>query len=232
MKKNDKKAFTLAEALLTITIIGITTALMMRGISRVNPDKEKILFVKTFHAIEHVVANTINDPSRYDQNVYTDADFEGLGLTAEEIEKEKKNLHTDFSHAPLEDAIATVNGKTVKTCVKATSGGCLRQDTAVCYFLADGLNTSGTVNCENQNGVQIKTTTGVCLNHLFYQKVDNEYTWAFRIDPLCGKVSDGYEVLVYKDGKMTVPEKPLLTTTNKDNQKTAYAWMQSQTQVK
>ena len=45
MKNKDKSfAFTLAEALLTITIIGVTMALMMRGINRVNPDKDKIMF--------------------------------------------------------------------------------------------------------------------------------------------------------------------------------------------
>ena len=44
--KKHSFAFTLAEALLTITIIGITMTLMMRGINRISPDKEKILFIK------------------------------------------------------------------------------------------------------------------------------------------------------------------------------------------
>ena len=39
-----KIAFTLAETLMTLVIIGVVMALMLRSISRVNPDKDKILF--------------------------------------------------------------------------------------------------------------------------------------------------------------------------------------------
>ena len=51
--KKEKNAFTLAETLLTIMIIGILVALMLRAINRVNPDKDKVLFLKAYHAIRN-----------------------------------------------------------------------------------------------------------------------------------------------------------------------------------
>ena len=229
MKDNKKKfAFTLAEALLTITIIGVTTALMMRAINRVNPDKEKILFVKTYHAIEQVIANTINDPGRYDQNFYSDDslleefDTNSDGeLDETEIAEKNKLIHNDFTNAPLDDAIAIVAGKEIKN---------LTKDNAICYFIADGLNYTGELNCDNNNTVNLKTTTGVCLRGLY--GFGTEYS-NIGIDPSenCEKSDKSYEVLIYKDGKLTVPETPK-DDSRKTRQATAYNWMQSQTQVK
>ncbi len=83
MKNNDKSfAFTLAETLLTLTIAGVLMALMLRAINRVNPDKEKFCFLKTYHALEAVMADTINDPTKYSPNYYTDNEMNQM--TAEE----------------------------------------------------------------------------------------------------------------------------------------------------
>ena len=71
MNKDVKKAaFTMAETLLTLAIIGVVMALMLRAINRVNPNKNKVLFLKSYHAIETVIADIINDSTKYDQ--YTD----------------------------------------------------------------------------------------------------------------------------------------------------------------
>ena len=79
MKNNDKSfAFTLAETLLTLTIAGVLMALMLRAINRVNPDKEKILFLKTYHTLEAIMANTMNDPTKYSPNYYSDNEMKQM----------------------------------------------------------------------------------------------------------------------------------------------------------
>ena len=90
---NEKRAFTLAETLITITIIGVVMALMLRAINRVNPDKDKIQFIKTYHALESVIADVINDPKKYDQSFYTDQEI--ADMTAD-------SLHIDFRYKPYE----------------------------------------------------------------------------------------------------------------------------------
>ena len=75
-KINFKDGFTLAETLITIMIIGIMVALMLRTINRVNPDKDKLLFLKTYHAIETVVANVINDPTKYNPTYLVPLNFQ------------------------------------------------------------------------------------------------------------------------------------------------------------
>jgi len=227
MRKKDKSlAFTLAEALLTITIIGVTVALMMRSINRVSPDKEKILFIKTYHAIEQVIANTINDPTKYDPNYYDEA------LLSEMSDDEKKDLRSDFAHKPLETAKVHINDKELKGCDKKTNSGddCLHSENAMCYFLADGLNTIGDVNCQNNDNMNFKTSTGVCFYDWVGMKPATNDSMAYndpKISPTCDE-NNKYVINVYADGKVTVPS----THTTIKNQSTAYNWMNDQTNIK
>ncbi len=232
MKNNDKSfAFTLAETLLTLTIAGVLMALMLRAINRVNPDKEKILFLKTYHALEAIMANTMNDPTKYSPNYYTDNEMNQM--TAEE----KSSLHLDFRYTPLPSAKVTFikDGQQKTACPKVTKGdgtvdaqGCdveLTQDNAMCYFIADQLNTVGDINCEEEHVLNMKTTQGVCLKNLV--GVTDEGFNDPVIDPLCN--GQGYVYHIYHDGKMTVPE----TNVNiGERQKKAYDWMNDQTTVK
>ena len=64
-----KKAFTLAEALIALMIIGVIVALLLRTLNRVTPNKEKVMYLKAYHTLEQVVSDVINDPSKYDQEV-------------------------------------------------------------------------------------------------------------------------------------------------------------------
>jgi len=227
MNKQEKSyAFTLAEALLTISIIGITMALMLRGINRINPDKEKILFIKTYHAIEYAVANIINDHTKYNPNTYSETDLEELS------EEEQNDLSLNFSHRPLKNATAIIDGKKIQTCIKQQGGTCISQENALCYFLAEKLNAVGEVNCDTTH-TNIKTTTGVCLRNLGKQFDDNLGTFYINIEPQCD--NKGYEVIVFNDGKMTVPQEPINEKADEDTkarQEKAYNWMHSQTQVK
>lgn len=204
---NKKAAFTLAETLLTLAIIGVVMALMLRAINRVNPDKNKILFLKSYHAVETVVADVINDGTKYDQN--TDS-------------------NSDFSSVPLSTAKASyINaGSQVTVC----SQGCNKtftQAKALCYFLADQINTIGDVNCDNSTKMNFRTTNGACF--WGWQAVGSNGSIEAIIDPTCSDDKKaGYAVKVFKDGKMTVPQ----TSTLVDDQASAYAWMQDQTQIK
>lgn len=208
MNKDVKKAaFTMAETLLTLAIIGVVMALMLRAINRVNPDKNKVLFLKSYHAIETVIADIINDSTKYDQ--YTDE-------------------NADFSAKPLSTAKASYinKGSEVTVC----EDGCdkkFTQPKAVCYFLADQINTIGEVNCDNDTTMNFKTSIGACF--WGWQNVDSNGTLEAIVDPTCSDdKKNGYVVKLFKDGKMTVPE----TSTKVNDQATAYEWMQNQTQVK
>lgn len=205
-EKAIKFAFTMAETLITMTIIGVLMALMLRAINRVNPDKDKILFLKSYHAVETVVGNVINDATKYDQN--TDS-------------------NSDFSSLPLPTAKATINGATYctnqfqETTEDTCSNKIITASNALCYFLADQINFVGGLNCRNNTGVNFKSTSGVC----FYDWVGSG-TRTGRVDPNCEK--KGYAITVYNDGRVTIPSSASGTT----DQAAAYRWINDQTQIK
>lgn len=215
---NMKKAFTMAETLLTIMIIGVLMALMLRTINRVNPDKDKLLFLKSYHAAENAIANTINDASKYDPTYYTEAQRATL-----------TDGHLDFRYAPYPTAIVTY---TTSTGAQATKSP-VTLSTAVCYFMADQMNTIGAVNCENNGGIDVgeagtvagvnfRTSNGVCFNN-WSGYSGNSHTG--KIDTDCD--GTGIDVTVFYDGKMTVPPGTAGTDQNK-----AYNWLQKQAEIK
>lgn len=245
---NEKRAFTLAETLITITIIGVVMALMLRAINRVNPDKDKILFVKTYHALEAVIADVINDPKKYDQSFYTDEELADMDASS---------IHIDFRYAPYNTAKVTYidsSGKEQTKGVDAATGTgtALTKDNAICYFIADQLNTIGPINCENNNGITIngkmekyinmRLSNGACLSSL--HGVTNDGFLNFGIVPTCsvGDISEDnkrsetlYTVHLYKDGKMTVPDYTACEAMNPGwcpkNQDKAFGWMQNQAEL-
>ena len=127
-----KKAFTLAEALIALMIIGVIAALILRTLNRVTPDKEKVMYIKAYHTLEQVVADTINDPSKYDQEI-------GAASAA------------DFSQAPLDLWGTSISG----------ASGCnsVGQSNALCCFMADKVNIIGTGNCSANDN--FTTTNGI-----------------------------------------------------------------------
>lgn len=219
MNKNSirKVAFTLAETLITITIIGIIMALMLRSISRVNPDKDKILFVKSYHTLESAVSNVINDGTKYDQNT---------------------DQNADFSQLPLSTALARINGTNYCTMyyVNPASGesgavcdsSVMDQGNSLCYFLAEQINFIGNFDCQSGSDVvNFVTTNGVCFVGWGGYSGDSH---TGRIVTQCqGRTpqNEGYQVKVYKEGKMTVP-----SGAEGSLQADAYRWIQDQTQIK
>lgn len=232
-KNMRSRAFTLAESLITIMIIGVLMALMLRAINRVNPDKDKLLFVKAYHAAESVIADVISDPTKFDQAYYTDKQ------RTQEI-ADGNPMHSDFRDTPYETARVTYingSGNAVEKGKKADgTGTALTQDNAICYFMADQINTIGEVNCENNSGISIggtkiagvnfRSSIGACFLNLY--DVDSKGFKSGVIDPTCTGVANGYVFNVYSDGKMSVPA----TATGVSNQAKAFNWMNNQSQLK
>lgn len=204
---NSKKAFTLAETLITLAIIGVVMALMLRAINRVNPDKEKILFLKAYHGVEAVIAEAINDPTYYDQSYYTDqqrADYINDGGT----------LHMDFRDDPFANASVVVAGA-------ETTG--LTKSNAICYFLATGMNTIGDVNCTDTTKDNFRTTNGVCFSG-WIGALDNDKYKDGTIKPTCDS-GRTITVRVFRDGKITVP------SAGGTLQSSAIEWLKNQTDL-
>ena len=59
------KAFTLAEVLIVISIIGVLATVMLSAISKMAPDKEKMRFKKAYSTIERTVGELVNDEDLY-----------------------------------------------------------------------------------------------------------------------------------------------------------------------
>ena len=107
-----KTGFTLAEALIAMAIIGVVMALLLRALNRAQPDKEKMMYSKSYHTLETVVYETINDYTKYDQDIYADE-------------------HADFSQDPLE-----INGEQAYVEIKGTKYN-VTKDNALCYYAAE-----------------------------------------------------------------------------------------------
>lgn len=70
MTETGKKllAITLAEVLITVVIVGLSAALLIKTVNKARPDKEKVAYVKAFNTTRLAVHNILNDPSKYDQD--------------------------------------------------------------------------------------------------------------------------------------------------------------------
>ena len=62
------KAFTLAETLIVISIIGILATVMLSVMSKMSPDKEKMMFKKAYQTVERTVGELVNDEELYPYN--------------------------------------------------------------------------------------------------------------------------------------------------------------------
>lgn len=60
-----KKAFTLAETLVVLAIIGVLAAILLKAVKDLQPDREKIMFKKAYQLTERVVGELVNDESIY-----------------------------------------------------------------------------------------------------------------------------------------------------------------------
>ena len=60
-----KQAFTLAEILISLTVIAVLSAILIGSLSGVQPDRPKIMFKKAYQITERVVGELVNDETIY-----------------------------------------------------------------------------------------------------------------------------------------------------------------------
>lgn len=221
LNKIIKSAFTMSEVLLTLIILGIIAVFMLKSISRINPDKDRVVFIRSFHAIEKAAGEAANDSSFYD----TDS-AEG----------------SDFTSTPLPNARVYIDdgatGGTTYCPSQSPYSNCnktLTVKNAPCYFIAERLNIVGSVNCSSTASIDTKNFqmgNGACI----YGLSGRTTTLDFVISPSCEGVEKGYAVTLYPSGNLTVPEATSTYSskfTKKEiQQKRAYQWMKEQTDVK
>lgn len=59
------KAFTLAEVMITMAILGILASVLLPAVSKVRPNENKALFKKAYYVAERVVGELVNDDKLY-----------------------------------------------------------------------------------------------------------------------------------------------------------------------
>ena len=218
---NKHNAFTLAEVILVMLILGIVLSILVRTIIRVDPDKDKYLFLKSYNAVEAVVSESINDPLKYDQNIYTKA----------QLDSWPGEKHFDLSNTPLDTTqVKYIDDGVQKTaCVKMTDGcnKAITQANALCYYLAEHINTIGAVNCDTNADLNFRTSTGVCFRK--WQTNTTSGDFEAVIDPSCSGLNSGYAVKIRKRGSVTVPRTTQYTGIPQDKQEKAYNWMKNPT---
>lgn len=61
----NNKAFTLAEVMITMAILGILASVLLPAVSKVRPNENKALFKKAYYVAERMVSELVNDESLY-----------------------------------------------------------------------------------------------------------------------------------------------------------------------
>lgn len=63
-----KRAFTLAEVLVTLCIVGVISAIIAPTLSGIMPDREKAKVIKAYNTLTNVTQEILNNPSYYEFN--------------------------------------------------------------------------------------------------------------------------------------------------------------------
>ena len=124
-----KKGFTLAEALITLGIIGIVAALSLPALNKAKPDANKIKYLKTYDAICEVVKSLANNTKEYPA-----VGRKSISNTTE----------YDLTKYPLLNMYTSVNNDEEKSisAIKGYSGL-----TTFCKLLAWSFNAEGNETC-------------------------------------------------------------------------------------
>ncbi|MEE3348433.1 MAG: type II secretion system protein [Candidatus Gastranaerophilaceae bacterium] len=63
-----RKAFTLAEVMITLAVLGILASIILPAVSRIRPNKSKAMFKKAYYVAERMVYELVNDQDLYPSN--------------------------------------------------------------------------------------------------------------------------------------------------------------------
>lgn len=128
---NNKKGFTLAEILISLTILGVLAAILFPLLHKYSPDKNKIMFRKGYYTIEKSVSQLANDETHYPSGTtWSGGSCSLSGVSTECL----------FHNTTLTADITAGKDK-------------------FCYLLSDLLNTIGTIDCTSTNLAKTNITT-------------------------------------------------------------------------
>ena len=135
-----KKGFTLAEALITLGIIGIVAALTLPAINSTRPDAKKVKYLKTYDAICEVVKSLASNSKEYPS-----------------VGKDKANSATakeyDLTEYPLLNMYTSVdNADAQSISAQKVYNGVHK----FCKLLAWGFNAEGNEQCSNNSATLIQ----------------------------------------------------------------------------
>lgn len=93
-EKYLKNAFTLAETVIVLAVIGFLAVILLRSLDKLQPDREKTMFKKAYQLTERTVGELVNDESIYPYDrtrigFYNkdSADIEGTSISFDGDEK-------------------------------------------------------------------------------------------------------------------------------------------------
>ena len=161
MKTNFKKAFTLAETLIVLSIIGVLLVITAKGISRIALDKDLTKFKKTYSEIEATVSYLIQNETIYGtMSGFKDTDsvvLENIGQTLGQDKVTKFRDAFKYRMHSVEDKINcpiynpnSDNGE---------SNLCFRTDFGVVIGIPDtDFVSKGTVNIKDAENYNVAAT--------------------------------------------------------------------------
>lgn len=65
IKSNLKAAFTLAELMITMVIIGVVSIMMITNLMKAKPDENALMYKKTFYSISEAISALANDSTKF-----------------------------------------------------------------------------------------------------------------------------------------------------------------------
>ncbi len=63
-----RKAFTLAEVMITLAVLGVLASIILPAVSKIRPNKAKAMFKKAYYVAERMVYELVNDQDLYPSN--------------------------------------------------------------------------------------------------------------------------------------------------------------------
>lgn len=163
MRKHLKRGFTLTEAVITMTVIGVVSALLLPMANKFRPDPVKVKYLQTYDAITYVASQLANDSAKF-----------GMYTTVPGTEVRASVVNTPFytrSQNFCENFILGVNAPSVAVCEQEDELGQISR----AHFITD-------------NGVEwdinVVSICAQALNPEFYAHVNaviNEQSFDFII---------------------------------------------------
>ena len=64
-----KKGYTLSEVLVVLLVLGIIAAFIIPAVMRTAPERNTLLYKKSFYSLQEASSKLINDPAKYPEGV-------------------------------------------------------------------------------------------------------------------------------------------------------------------